>query len=214
MNKQKLLNEIKQKTDFVKKILLTKEGILMGKIKPYDEALIDELRDVYYNGLPCSLMLLCSSVHCSNRHLIIAQGLKGNYKLIRANVESKKFYKDDNTVLNISDHYFIEQVDENGVTWVYDSAIFGIVEKNLYYTIEKPEILEEYDAPATDELCKDSKFSGAETTDYSINVLLSIIDTVANNEDDDVYKEMLQKEVQIFKESSVYQTFKKDHGVR
>ena len=118
-----------------------------GYIKLYDEELLNRLRNVYYGGLPASILLLHKSIcngKCYDRAPLLAYALTDDYEVVYANINNIKLnplyvddYKKDSTT---AEHVFIEATDKNNITWVYDTSSGFIIEKNLYYKIEKPSI--------------------------------------------------------------------------
>lgn len=56
--------------------LLYSLGLKNGKIKTYDEELIQKLRKVYYGGIPASVILLSNGMtngHCYDRALLMSR---------------------------------------------------------------------------------------------------------------------------------------------
>lgn len=140
------------KIDILKwKLHKTKETTLIikaarkGYIKLYDDELINNLRNIYYGGLPASILLLHRGIcngKCYDRAPLLAYALNDDYEVVYANINNIKLnplyvdeYKKDSTY---AEHCYIISKDSNGIEWVYDPSSGFIIEKNTYYKIEKP----------------------------------------------------------------------------
>ena len=116
-----------------------------GYIKLYDEELLNRLRNIYYGGLPASILLLHRGIcngKCYDRATLLAYALNNDYDVVYANINNIKLnplyvddYKKDSTT---AEHCYVIEKDNNGLDWVYDTSSGFIIEKNLYYKIEKP----------------------------------------------------------------------------
>ena len=138
---------------YLKKLdYLLNMGLDDGDVTIYDDALIDNLRNIYIGEIPASIIIMmkdyCNGL-CLYRSLLIAAALQNdNFKLIKANTNTlrknpeliaKAEYNDNQ---NFYTHYFIEYIDETGDEWIYDTSLMFKIDKELYYDMENPEIIE------------------------------------------------------------------------
>ena len=103
---------------------------------PYESQLIDFLRQIFYKGIPASIIALSFPVHnrqCYSTAIILSKGMK-NFRLILGNTNE---YPIDRKYPNHSwvesNHYVYDPID--GFKWDID----------LYYKFHSPEVIFEYD---------------------------------------------------------------------
>ena len=79
-------------------------GLKNGNIEPYGDYLIEQLRDIYYVGVPASIILLSNGLsngYCYDRALLMARAFfdgDNDIKLVYASIDSLKLnpkYKRD-----------------------------------------------------------------------------------------------------------------------
>ena len=127
--------------------LLYSWGLKNGKIKAYDEELIQKLRKVYYGGIPASVILLSNGMtngHCYDRALLMSRAFlddEGDVKLLYATIDSlklnPKFISDDPLY---ADHCIVERTTKNGQHLIYDTSSGFIYDKDLYWKMENPKV--------------------------------------------------------------------------
>ena len=127
--------------------LLYSWGLKNGKIKTYDEELIQKLRKVYYGGIPASVILLSNGMtngHCYDRALLMSRAFlddEGDVKLLYATIDSlklnPKFISDEPLY---ADHCIVERTTKNGQHLIYDTSSGFIYDKDLYWKMENPKV--------------------------------------------------------------------------
>ena len=119
-------------------------GLKKGYIQPYSEELIERLRDVYYGGVPASVLLLCRALtdgNCYDRALLMSRVFledDGDVRLIYATVADLKFnpaYKNGD-----GDHSFVERTTKTGKHFIYDTSIGFVYTKWIYWLINFPKV--------------------------------------------------------------------------
>lgn len=202
--------------------VLMRDGIKKGLIKVYSEEFIETLRTVYYGGIPASILLL-SRRHCSGRcydsALLAAFGCcDDDFRLVDADIdgitlnpenvdEYKKANRDGNANKHYGNHCFLERTMSDGTVWVYDTTWGLVFEKSLYYRIEHPRITKINDKSATEAYIEyqDIKNADIEKDKYILPALLPLIEAVTSKENG-LYKEALQREIELFKQTIGYQS--------
>lgn len=130
---------IKYKLFKARKNKLLYYGLKNKLIFPYPDALFDRLRPYNVGGIPASIMLhiieLCNGF-CYDRSLLMQLALE-NCQVVHADVESLRLLEGE----ELAEHSFIETTDfGQGKTWVIDTSVGLIYDKDFYYEIEKPKI--------------------------------------------------------------------------
>ncbi len=118
------------------------KALTEGKIVPYEQSLLDRLRKYTAYGLPCSIILLsspCCNNECYAMSVLLSRGLD-TFTLVHGNVN--KFLKDD----RYPNHSWIEK---DG--FVYDTTDGFKWDKELYYRLFEPEVIECYDEVSVEE---------------------------------------------------------------
>lgn len=145
------LDELKWKLHKKKYDALFNYGVKHGLIGAYDKKLIENLRHIYYGGLPASILLLhgkLSNGHCYDRGTLVTLGFEDDdFQVVDADIDSLRLnpqYIDEYRTGNVSKHYanhcFAERTLKDGSTWVYDTSVGLIFEKSIYYKLENPKI--------------------------------------------------------------------------
>jgi len=121
-----------------------KKYIEDGLIMPYEQELIDKLRDLNIKGVPLSVIVLwfdACNRNCYSISVYLTSGME-NFKLVHGdvNIYPKTHYPN---------HSWVEK---DG--YVYDPTDGFKYEKNLYYKLYDVEVIESYD----EETCKNYKF--------------------------------------------------------
>lgn len=219
----RLIDEIKWNLHLIKSDILFYYGIKNGLILPYDNRLIENLRNTYYGGLPASILLLHSNLsngHCYDRGTLITLGFEeDDFKVVNANINNLRLnpkyidqYRNGKLSEDYSNHCFAERTKNDGTIWVYDTSIGLVFEKNLYYKIEKPKITKINDKEATlDFLYHDfQKDSDIERDKYTLPLILPNIESYINPTQT-FYLEQLAEEIEILKHKIDYNGICKEY---
>ena len=126
-------------------------GIQRGLIKYYEDELLDEVRNIYYGGLPITVMLLHSGMangNCYNLGRLVTLGFGcDDFRVVYADIDELKLnpmfiskYNNGELDSSYSVHCFAERKTKDGKTWVYDTSSGFVIEKTLYYRMQNPKI--------------------------------------------------------------------------
>ena len=127
---------------------LMKLGFKLGLVRGYGEAFIERLRNVYYGGIPASIILLnprsCRG-KCYDRAVLACFAFTDiDYQVVHANIDTIRYNRktveevnyylsQGKTISNkYPNHCFVE-FKLNGVTWVLDTTDALVYEKHFYY---------------------------------------------------------------------------------
>lgn len=206
------LDKIKWELYQAKRTLLFSYGIRTGLIHGYEKSLIEKLRDVYYGGLPASMVLLnidfCNG-KCYDRALLLTFGLdEDEFRVIDADVDSltldpvhKKQYREGGLGRHYGNHRFIERTKKDGSVWVYDTSEGLVYEKGLYYKIESPKFIEVNSEQAVLDFLdyQDIKATRFEDVRDYAPLLLSLFQESIDDGKPNFYSKDLKKEIDLFK---------------
>jgi len=122
-------------------------GLKNGLITLYDDELIEKLRNIYYGGIPASIILLSNGMtngYCYDRALLMSRAFldeEDDVRLLYADVDSLKlnpeFICDDPLY---ADHCIVERTTKDGRHLIYDTTSGFIYDKKLYWLIEHPKV--------------------------------------------------------------------------
>ena len=120
-------------------------GVKHGLIRSYDNQLIENLRHIYYGGLPASILLLhgkLSNGHCYDRGTLITLGFgDDDFQVVDADIDSLKlnpaFIRDDPMY---ADHCIVERTTADGRKLIYDTSCGFVFDKDLYWLMERPKV--------------------------------------------------------------------------
>ena len=140
-----IIDNLKWKQFLLKEHKLMLTGAYRGKVCMYDEELINNLNNVYYGGIPASVIILTDELcngYCYDRAVLLATGFNkdDNFRIVRGAVDaialnpSYKDRKKDDPLY--SDHCVVEKTDADGKIWIYDPSLCIKFEKKLYYKLE------------------------------------------------------------------------------
>ena len=187
-------------------------GLLFGLIKPYDDQLIEKLRDVYYGGIPASICLLSERGvchHCYDRALLLCHAFKDdNFRMVDADIDgitlNPEYVDYYRGVPHYGNHCFIEKKDEKGMVWVYDTTAMLIYEKSLFYAIQRPKITKVNEKEAVLNYCEfiDVENANIENDKYAVPLLLPLIEKQLEGQK--IYKEEVEREIKLYKEKINY----------
>ena len=214
-----MTDERKAKWYWKKHNFLMKLGIKHKMIGGYSDTYLEKLRDVYYGGIPASIILLdparCRG-KCYDRAVLAATGLQDmDYRVVHADIDGirnnkhtmaeVKYWQDKGE--QISEHYanhcYLE-FDEGGLTWVLDTTDGLIYEKHLYQLIHRPKVncvrTKEETLAFPDYI--DIVEADMNRDKYIVPTLLPIIE--AEIEKYSMYKEQARREIELFKKKIDY----------
>ncbi len=220
------LDELKWKQYLKKRKKLYIYGAKNGLIHDYEQELIENLRHVYYGGIPASILLLCNRAcngYCYDRALLICHGFEDDeFKIVDADIDGialnpiiidkyNKAIENGNSWNHYANHCFVERTKKDGTTWVYDTSIGLVFEKNLYYELQNPIITKINDKQATLDYFEyqDVKNADIEKDKYVIPLILPNIEAAAEY-DDDWYSQALKEEIKRFKKEINYDAIVKE----
>ena len=142
------LQDLKWKLHNYKSKQLLIWGLKNGYIAPYNDALIEKLRNIYDGGIPASIILLSdgmSNGHCYDRALLMSRAFldeEGDVQLVYATINSLKlnpqFVDCDNPLF--AEHCIVERVTKDGQHIIYDTSTGFAYDKKLYWCIENPKV--------------------------------------------------------------------------
>lgn len=230
-----MINDLKAKLYWKKYDMLLKFGIKHRMVGEYSDSFLEKLRNVYYGGIPASIILLNPAMcrgKCYDRAILAATGLRDmDYRVVHANIDSIKY--NDNTMYIIEslqkdgkeidelyfNHCYLE-FEQNGLTWVLDTTDGLIYEKHLYYLMNRPKVTcirtKEETLSFPDYI--DIVEADINTDKYIVPTLLPIIE--ADIEKLSLYKEQAKKEIELFKKKIKYDELcseikedKRKHGI-
>ena len=140
---------------------LFESGITNGLIGAYDSKLIENLRHIYYGGLPLSILLLCERF-CNgfwyDRVPLLTLGFdkSDDFKVVYADVNSLRLnpenideYRKGQAGEHYANHCFAERTFSSGKTIVYDTSLGLVFDKDIYYQLESPKITNANDKEKT-----------------------------------------------------------------
>jgi len=194
-------------------------GITHGLIKRYDEDLLSKLREVYYGGIPASIILLykglCSGF-CFDRAVLIAHAFEyDDYKLVYAHVDAigldpknqELMKKDKDTDI----HCYVERTLENGEVWVYDTTLGFCIEKTLYDQMENPVVTHTNSKEKTIAFFEYQEILNRDETKdrYTPLLMLPMIEG-SLEEIKYVNNDLLKREIELFKEKINYEELEKE----
>lgn len=141
------LQELKWELYQKKQKLLLLWGLKNGYVIPYDDKLIGKLRNVYYGGVPASILLLSdgmSNGYCYDRALLMSSAFldeEDDVSLVYATVDNLKLNpKFIGGYQSYADHCFVERVTKDGQHLIYDTTGGFVYDKRLYWMMEHPRV--------------------------------------------------------------------------
>jgi len=199
-----------------KKELLLNYGFKNKLIHKYDDILINNLRKVYFGGVPASIILLCAKLcngYCFDKALLLTLGFDESeeFRLVTAKIDeislNPKYIDEAEELDTINDgkHRFVERVMKDGTTWVYDTTLGLVFEKELYYKMESPIVTKVSDKKAIIEFFEyqDIKNADIERDKYSLPLTIPNIELIVNSEKH-FYSDIVKAELKRFKEEINY----------
>lgn len=178
----------------------------------YDDALIKKLRDIYYGGIPASILLLSNTMsngHCYDMALLLARAFlddEEDVNLIYASVDNirlnPKFSNSCDPLY--SDHCIVERVTKEGKHLIYDTSSGFVYDKELYWKIEHPIVRQVRNKDSIVEYVKSTEECHSEKAkEYKSILSLLILTSIENSYHSELYARpgimLLQREVECFK---------------
>lgn len=192
-------------------------GLSHGLILPYDDKLINKLRNVYYGGIPASIILLSNGMsngHCYDRALLMSRAFlddEGDVKLLYGDIDSIKYnprFISDSP--HYADHCFVERTTKDGRKLIYDTSCGFVFDKKLYWLMERPKLRHENSKESIRKFVEDDEDRYPEDVDrdkYASPLILPMIETTFGRPTE-MYSlsgiELLQREINHFKEQIKY----------
>lgn len=224
------LENLKWKLYLMKRDILFEYGIRTGLIQMYDNELIKNLRHVYCGGLPASILLLhrdLSNGRCYDRGPLIALGfLDDDFRVVDADIDSLRLnpkyideYRKGLTSEYFPNHCFAERAKKDGSTWVYDTSLGLVFEKNFYYQLEHPIITKVNDRETTLNFLYED-FQRESDIEKDKDILPIVLPIIENSKEavQPFYLENLQQEIEILKQElnydEIYNEMKNDMLMR
>lgn len=185
-------------------------GLDKGHIRPYDEKLIEKLRDIYYGGLPASVLLLCLSItngNCYDRALLMSRAFledDGDVRLVYAAVADLKFNPiyAKNKDKESADHCFVERITKDGKHYIYDTSLGFVYKKWIYWLIDFPKVRKINDKRSIINFIKEDEDIHPDKPMSDIlvrNFVLSNIETTYDRGEMYAMLGLLQREVELFR---------------
>ncbi len=192
-------------------------GLSKGLILPYDDELIERLRNVYYGGIPASIILLSNGMsngHCYDRALLMSRAFldtDDDVKLLYGDIDSLKlnprFISDSP---RYADHCFVERVTKDGRHLIYDTSCGFVFDKKMYWLMEKPKLRHENSKESIRKFVSEDEDRYPEDVDrdkYASPLILPMIETTFGRPTE-MYTlsgiELLQREIKHFKDKINY----------
>lgn len=204
-----------------KKLLLW--GLKNRLITPYDDQLIKKLRNVYYGGIPASIILLSDGMtngFCYDRALLMSRAFldeDDDVKLLYADIDSLKLnpkYICDSP--SYADHCIMERITKDGRHLIYDTSAGFIYDKNLYWLMEHPKVRNANDKKSIINFINADKElypEDIERDKYVAPMVLPIIEKTFGRPNE-MYSqlgiELLQREIEHYKETIDYDSVVKE----
>lgn len=180
--------------------------------------MLEKLREVYYEGIPASIILLAPKLcngHCYDRALLLTHAFKEEeFRLVDANINAIRLQpnyiekardKDTGELRkNYATHCFVEKTEKDGSVWVYDTTAMVAIEKELYYQMQDPEIIKINSKQVTESYFEylETEKADIDRDKYSAVIIIPSIEAAIT--DKDPYREVLKREIEIFKEKIGY----------
>lgn len=193
-------------------------GLKNGYIAPYGDELIEKLRNIYYGGIPASIILLSNGMsngHCYDRALLMSRAFldeEDDVQLVYASIDSLRlnpqFISDDPLY---ADHCILERITKDGQHLIYDTSAGFIYDKRLYWMMEHPKVRKTNSKESIVEFLKIDEFYEPEDIErdkYASPLILPCIE-MTYERPTEMYSflgiELLQREIEHFKQVINYE---------
>ncbi len=214
-----MLDVLKSKMFFERKKKMIKYGFENGLIRPYDDELIKKFREVYYGGIPASILLLtlerCNH-KCFDRSVLAAACLDDfEFAIYGIDIDSIRLHpqtlKDvaycKKNKLSINPTYARHSVvifKRDGYEWVLDTTDGLVYYKDFYFKLENAKVMKVNDKEATQAFCEYQDIRNADINrdKYVLPSMLPTYEALAPNSP---YYSRLLEEIKLFKEKVGYE---------
>lgn len=193
-------------------------GLKNGSITLYDEELIAKLRNIYYGGIPASILLLCDALsngRCYDQALLMSRAFlntEDDIKLVYATIDGIKLNpKYIGADLGYADHCFLQRTTKDGQTLIYDTSSGFVYDKDLYWELEHPQVRKTNNKEEIITYLNQSKQLSSKESEidpYSSLLILPIIEKTYQNRNK-IYSQLLQREIETYKDKINYDTIVK-----
>jgi len=176
---------------------------------PYPDSLFDHLRPFCVGGFPASIMLFVNEMcngHCYDRARLMQLAFE-DAKIVHADIESLRVIS---TRPGDAEHAFVETTDfGGGRTWVVDTSVGLIFDKDFYYKIERPKINHTF---SKDFCMKDPEIvsilaSDFEKDKYALALYMEFVENAINKSQHIgtiMYRKKILQELETFKKAIGY----------
>lgn len=189
-------------------------GLKNGYIAPYDDVLIEKLRNIYDGGIPASILLLSNGMsngHCYDRALLMSRAFideDGDVQLVYASIDSLKLnpqYANRGDSPLFADHCIVERVTREGQHLIYDTSSGFVYDKKLYWLMEHPKVRKINSKDSIIKFVKSEEYYHPEDIErdkYASPLILPMIE-MTYERPTEMYSmlgiELLQREIEHFK---------------
>lgn len=196
-------------------------GVEKGLIRLYSDELIKELRNVYYGGLPASIVLLCNDAcngWCYDRAILLSISFEDNdYQMVEADIDSLRLNPrciaehECEQDSKYAEHCYLEAKGGDGSVWVFDTSVGLAFEKGLYDEMQHPKVNRVYDRKDVMNFYDYKELKGAdiERDKYGLPLIMPSYD-VAAEIGQPYYRERLKEEIAYYKEFIDYDGIRKE----
>lgn len=180
------------------------EGKVLGTVAMYNDELIAKLRTIYHDGIPASIVLLSNYLSNSidnDGTFLMAKAFiddPNTYDLniVYAYVNSIKLNPDyQKSPEEFNKRIVLERITTDGKDLYYDTTSGLIFDADTWIQIENPGFIK---ATSKKQIINAIKNEKNEQNNQNAITLLPIVEA-HYNDSNEIYKEKLQKEVELFK---------------
>lgn len=217
------LTNLRRKLYMRYSMALFRWGLKHGKICMYGEGLVERLREVYWGGLPGSILLLSRQMcegFCYDRTQLMARAfleLPGEIRIITASVESLRVLQSPWKRLPGDDlHCVLEWREPDAGVWIIDTGIGVLIQRWLFWLMffpRKAQVLEREKFEKLDALIREEDFAPEDVDLYKYwaPMFLPIVEECFAKPLElygDPENGRLKQEVELFKEKIDYERVK------
>lgn len=195
--------------------MLLSWGLEHGLITPYENDLIEKLRNIYNGGLPASIILLSNGMsngHCYDRALLMAKAFldtDDDINLLYVSIDSLRLNPafEHNDFL-LDEHCIVERITKEGKHLIYDTSTGFIYDKRIYWLMENPCIRMINDKQSIINFVQEDENrypEDIETDKYIAPLILPMLE-LTYDRPNELYARigLLQREIEIYKKAINY----------
>ncbi|MBR2603778.1 MAG: hypothetical protein IKE10_01960 [Bacilli bacterium] len=209
--------------------LIKIEGLKSGRLLFYDNDLLTKLRNIYSEGIPASITLLCNYLtngKCFESAFLLSRVFLNDndtkdVNLVQAQVDSIKLnpvykLKFGNDNCDYSRHTVVERILNDGRVLIYDTTAGFAIDYDLWEELENPTVVNVKGKKWIEDVVKKEEMECPEFfKPYPIAAAITIpeIEKYYDDPDEEFAGETgwLQHEVELFKKLINYEEFCKQH---